>query len=163
MRLHIILKSNYSLLLIIITLFFLGCAKEEDEVETSVPLMSQPSIEDGYYKITGYQLQIYYKSSGSLYNNYIYSITHDTAFDRGYFGYYFEWRGNGIYRNTMFGKGTFSDGSENLNWDCSTETVRDETLNQNGVRTKLEYIQTGCGGSSSSLDTVIDNTQRNFF
>ena len=68
MKLYSILKSKYSLFLFIITLFFLGCAKEEDEVETSVPLMSQPSIEDGYYKITGYERKVYSKSSGNFFH-----------------------------------------------------------------------------------------------
>jgi len=151
--LHIILISFFCLT-------FISCAKESKSSSSSTATpMSTPSIEDGNYKTSVYNIKIYYKSSGDLAQNTSYSISHDSTVTPGYLGYGMEWKGSGVYRITFFGKGTFSaSGVDDFSVDCSTNQITDVTLDENGSAIGPDgvQIQTGCGGSSTSVTTISD-------
>ena len=116
--------------------------------------MSTPLFSDGNYKLTALTKSVYY-SNGTLYGNYTYQINHDTSVTPGYFGYAAEWKGSGVYRVTSKGKVTVSaTGVADSTTDCSTNQISDLTLDTEGNILSETIIQTGCGGSSSSLTTV---------
>jgi hypothetical protein len=67
------------------------------------------------------------------------------------------WQGSGVYRITVFGKATISNtqlGNETL--DCTTNTIKDNTLDTNGKMTAETIIQTGCGGGVLELTLESD-------
>ena len=43
-----------------------------------------------------------------------------------------EWKGSGVYRMTVFGKGTLSVSGTDVTMDCSTNQIWDVTLDENG-------------------------------
>ena len=146
---------NKSYAIILILFLFLGCAKEEDKAEESTASkMSTPSFSDGNYKLTATTLLVYY-SNGTLYGNYTFQLNHDTTVTPGYFGYTAVWKGSGVYRITSIGKVTLTTtGLEDSTVDCSTNRIDDLTLDTEGNILSETTIQTGCGGSSSTLTTV---------
>ena len=150
--LHIILISFFCLT-------FISCAKESGSSSSSTTTtMSTPSIADGNYKMSAYVMKIYYKSSGNLAQNVFIVISHDSTVTPGYLGYGMEWKGSGVYRMTVFGKGTLIVSGTDVPMDCSTNQIWDVTLDENGSSIGPEglLIQTGCGGSSTSATLVSD-------
>ena len=116
--------------------------------------MSSPSIVDGNYKLTAAIQKVYY-SNGTLYGTFTYSISHDSSVTPGYLAYVMEWKRSGVYRITSKGKATLStSGLDDTTIDCTTNTIDDFTLDTDGNKMKETAIQTGCGGSSSSLTNV---------
>ena len=88
---------------------------------------------------------------------YTYSLSHDSSVTPGYFAYVMEWKGSGIYRITNKGKVTFSaTGLSDSTTDCTTNGITDVTFDTDGYVTNETIIQTGCGGSSTSLSDVSD-------
>ena len=143
---------KYFIPMIILSLVLLSCAKEEVETDTT---MSTPFVSDGTYKLTAAIQKVYY-SNGTLYGSYTYSISHDSSVTPGYLAYVLEWKGSGIYRVTTKGKATLSTngGIDDATLDCTTNGIVDVTLDTDGNVTNETIIQTGCGGSSSSLTEV---------
>ena len=144
---------KYFIPMIILSLVLLSCAKEE-EVETDTT-MSTPFVSDGTYKLTAAIQKVYY-SNGTLYGSYTYSISHDSSVTPGYLAFDMEWKGSGVYRITAKGKATLTDGSNSDTIDCTTNSIYDITLDTDGNVINETIIQTGCGGSSSTLSTVSD-------
>ena len=144
---------KYFIPMIILSLVLLSCAKEE--VETEITIMSTPFVSDGTYKLTA-AIQTVYYSNGTLYGSYTYSISHDSSVTPGYFAFDMEWKGSGVYRITAKGKATLTDGSNSDTIDCTTNSIYDITLDTDGNVINETIIQTGCGGSSSTLSTVSD-------
>ncbi len=144
---------KYFIPMIILSLVLLSCAKEE--VETEITIMSTPFVADGTYKLTAAIQKVYY-SNGTLYGSYTYSISHDSSVTPGYLAYVLEWKGSGIFRVTTKGKATLSTngGIDDATLDCTTNGIVDVTLDTDGNVTNETIIQTGCGGSSSSLTNV---------
>ena len=143
---------KYFIPMIILSLVLLSCAKEE--VETEITIMSTPFVSDGTYKLTAAIQKVYY-SNGTLYGSYTYSISHDSSVTPGYLAFDMEWKGSGIYRVTTKGKATLSaSGSDDATIDCTTNGIVDVTLDTDGNLISETTIQTGCGGSSSSLTEV---------
>ena len=149
-----------NILQIILISFFtftiISCAKESGSSSSStVTAMSTPFVSDGTYKLTATVQSVYY-SNGTLYGNYYYSISHDSSVTPGYLAYVLEWKGSGIYRVTTKGKTTFltNGGIDDATLDCTTNGIEDITLDTDGNVTNATTIQTGCGGSSSSLTHV---------
>ena len=143
---------KYFIPMIILSLVLLSCAKEE--VETEITIMSTPFVSDGTYKLTAAIQKVYY-SNGTLYGSYTYSISHDSSVTPGYLALDMEWKGSGVYRITSKGKATLSaSGSDDATIDCTTNGIVDVTLDTDGNVTNETIIQTGCGGSSSSLTEV---------
>jgi len=141
---------KYFIPMLILSLVLLSCAKEEDP-ETA---MSTPSIADGTYKLTALAAKVY-DSNGTLAGSYTYEISHDSSVTPGYLAYELEWKGSGVYRITSKGKATLSaSGIDDTPIDCSTNGIDDITLDTDGNVTNETAIQTGCGGSSSSLTEV---------
>ena len=138
--------------MIILSLVLLSCAKEEVETDTT---MSTPFVSDGTYKLTAAIQKVYY-SNGTLYGSYTYSISHDSSVTPGYLAFDMEWKGSGVYRITAKGKATLTDGSNSDTIDCTTNSIYDITLDTDGNVINETIIQTGCGGSSSTLSTVSD-------
>ena len=136
--------------MIILSLVLLSCAKEEVETDTT---MSTPFVSDGTYKLTAAIQKVYY-SNGTLYGSYTYSISHDSSVTPGYLAFDMEWKGSGVYRITSKGKATLTDGSNSDTIDCTTNSIYDITLDTDGNVINETIIQTGCGGSSSSLTEV---------
>jgi len=150
--LHIILISLFCLT-------FISCAKESGSSSSSTTAtMSTPSIADGNYKMTGYVMKVYHLSSGNLAQNDFIVVSHDSTVTPGYLGYGMVWKGSGVYRMTVFGKGSLTTGSTVTPMDCTTNQIWDVTLDENGSSIGPDglLIQTGCGGSSSSLTLVSD-------
>ena len=144
---------KYIIPIIILSLVLLSCAKEEVETDTT---MSTPFVSDGTYKLTAAIQKVYY-SNGTLYGSYTYSISHDSSVTPGYLAYVLEWKGSGIYRITNKGKVTFSaTGLSDSTTDCTTNGITDVTFDTDGNVTNETIIQTGCGGSSTSLSDVSD-------
>ena len=138
--------------MIILSLVLLSCAKEE-EVETDTT-MSTPLVSDGTYKLTAAIQKVYY-SNGTLYGSYTYSISHDSSVTPGYLALDMEWKGSGVYRITSKGKATLSvTGVDDVTIDCTSNAIDELTFDTDGNMTKKTVIQTGCGGSSSSLTEV---------
>ena len=66
-----------------------------------------------------------------------------------------EWKGSGVYRITSKGKATLSvTGVDDVTIDCTSNAIDELTFDTDGNMTKETVIQTGCGGSSSSLTEV---------
>ena len=143
---------KYFIPMIILSLVLLSCAKEEVETDTT---MSTPLVSDGTYKLTAAIQKVYY-SNGTLYGSYTYSISHDSSVTPGYLAFDMEWKGSGVYRITAKGKATLTDGSNSDTIDCTTNSIYDITLDTDGNVINETIIQTGCGGSSSTLSTVSD-------
>ena len=143
---------KYFIPMIILSLVLLSCAKEEVETDTT---MSTPFVSDGTYKLTAAIQKVYY-SNGTLYGSYTYSISHDSSVTPGYLALDMEWKGSGVYRITAKGKATLTDGSNSDTIDCTTNSIYDITLDTDGNVINETIIQTGCGGSSSTLSTVSD-------
>ena len=142
---------KYFIPMIILSLVLLSCAKEEVETDTT---MSIPLVSDGTYKLTAAVQSVFY-SDGTHYATYTYSLSHDSSVTPGYFAYVMEWKGSGIYRITNKGKVTFSaTGISDSTTDCTTNGITDVTFDTDGYVTNETIIQTGCGGSSSSLTEV---------
>ena len=142
---------KYFIPMIILSLVLLSCAKEEVETDTT---MSTPLVSDGTYKLTA-AVQSVFHSNGTHYATYTYSLSHDSSVTPGYFAYVLEWKGSGIYRITNKGKVTFSaTGISDSTTDCTTNGITDVTFDTDGNVTNETIIQTGCGGSSSSLTNV---------
>ena len=142
---------KYFIPMIILSLVLLSCAKEEVETDTT---MSTPLVSDGTYKLTAAVQSVFY-SNGTHYATYTYSLSHDSSVTPGYFAYVLEWKGSGIYRITNKGKVTFSaTGLSDSTTDCTTNGITDVTFDTDGNVTNETIIQTGCGGSSSSLTNV---------
>ena len=148
--LHIILISFF-------TFTIISCAKESGSSSSSTATtMSSPSIADGTYKLTATTQKVYY-SNGTLYGSYTYEISHDSSVTPGYLAVVLEWKGSGVYRVTSKGKATLSaSGIDDTPIDCTTNGIDDVTLDTDGNVTNNTIIQTGCGGSSSSLEDVSD-------
>ena len=146
--LHIILISFFCLT-------FISCAKESGSSSSSTATpMSTPSVPDGNYKLTAAKMSVYY-SNGTLFNNYIYSISHDSSVTPGYLAYVLEWKGSGVYRITYKGKATLTTtGVDDTIIDCTSNGIDEGTLDTDGNLISETTIQTGCGGSSSSLSEV---------
>ena len=143
---------KYFIPMIILSLVLLSCAKEE-EVETDTT-MSTPLVSDGTYKLTAAIQKVYY-SNGTLYGSYTYSISHDSSVTPGYLALDMEWKGSGVYRITSKGKATLSvTGVDDVTIDCTSNAIDELTFDTDGNMTKKTVIQTGCGGSSSSLTEV---------
>ena len=143
---------KYFIPMIILSLVLLSCAKEE-EVETDTT-MSTPFVSDGTYKLTAAIQKVYY-SNGTLYGSYTYSISHDSSVTPGYLAFDMEWKGSGVYRITSKGKATLSvTGVDDVTIDCTSNAIDELTFDTDGNMTKETVIQTGCGGSSSSLTEV---------
>ena len=116
--------------------------------------MSSQSIADGNYKLTAAIQKVYY-SNGTLYGSYTYSISHDSSVTPGYLALDMEWKGSGVYRITSKGKATLSvTGVDDVTIDCTSNAIDELTFDTDGNMTKKTVIQTGCGGSSSSLTEV---------
>ena len=144
---------KYIIPMIILSLVLLSCAKEEVETDTT---MSTPFVSDGTYKLTAAIQKVYY-SNGTLYGSYTYSISHDSSVTPGYLALDMEWKGSGVYRITAKGKATLSaTGVSSTTIDCTTNGISDGTFDTDGNLTNETIIQTGCGGSSSTLSTVSD-------
>ena len=142
---------KYFIPMIILSLVLLSCAKEEVETDTT---MSTPFVSDGTYKLTAAIQKVYY-SNGTLYGCYTYSISHDSSVTPGYLALDMEWKGSGVYRITSMGKATLSvTGEDDVTIDCTSNAIDELTLDTDGNMTKETVIQTGCGGSSSSLTEV---------
>ena len=142
---------KYFIPMIILSLVLLSCAKEEVETDTT---MSTPLVSDGTYKLTAAIQKVYY-SNGTLYGSYTYSISHDSSVTPGYLALDMEWKGSGVYRITSKGKATLSvTGVDDVTIDCTSNAIDELTLDTDGNMTKETVIQTGCGGSSSSLTEV---------
>ncbi len=150
------MKKNIHIILIsLFSLTFISCAKKDDG-STTATTMSTPSIADGTYKLTATTQKVYY-SNGTLYGSYTYVISHDSSVTPGYLAYVLEWKGSGVYRVTTKGKATLSaSGIADTPIDCTTNGIDDITLDTDGNVTNDTVIQTGCGGSSSSLEDVSD-------
>ena len=147
--LHIILISFFCLT-------FISCAKESGSSSSSTATpMSTPSVPDGNYKLTAAKTLVYY-SNGTLFGSFTYLITHDSSVTPGYLAFDMEWKGSGVYRITAKGKATLTDGSNSDTIDCTTNSIYDITLDTDGNVINETIIQTGCGGSSSTLSTVSD-------
>ena len=143
---------KYFIPMIILSLVLLSCSKEE-EVETDTT-MSTPFVSDGTYKLTAAIQKVYY-SNGTLYGSYTYSISHDSSVTPGYLALDMEWKGSGVYRITSKGKATLSvTGVDDVTIDCTSNAIDELTFDTDGNMTKKTVIQTGCGGSSSSLTEV---------
>ena len=142
---------KYFIPMIILSLVLLSCAKEEVETDTT---MSTPLVSDGTYKLTAAIQKVYY-SNGTLYGSYTYSISHDSSVTPGYLALDMEWKGSGVYRITSKGKATLSvTGVDDVTIDCTSNAIDELTFDTDGNMTKKTVIQTGCGGSSSSLTEV---------
>ena len=142
---------KYFIPMIILSLVLLSCAKEEVETDTT---MSTPLVSDGTYKLTAAIQKVYY-SNGTLYGSYTYSISHDSSVTPGYLALDMEWKGSGVYRITSKGKATLSvTGIDDVTIDCTSNAIDELTFDTDGNMTKKTVIQTGCGGSSSSLTEV---------
>ena len=143
---------KYFIPMIILSLVLLSCAKEEVETDTT---MSTPLVSDGTYKLTA-AVQSVFHSNGTHYATYTYSLSHDSSVTPGYLAYVLEWKGSGIYRVTTKGKATLSTngGIDDATLDCTTNGIVDVTLDTDGNVINETIIQTGCGGSSSSLTEV---------
>jgi hypothetical protein len=140
------------------TFTIISCAKESGSSKSSTPTpMSTPSVSDGNYKLTAAIAGLYY-SDGTHYMTYTFSISHDSSVTPGYLAYVLEWKGSGIYRVTTKGKATLSTngGIDDATLDCTTNGIVDVTLDTDGNVTNETIIQTGCGGSSTSLSDVSD-------
>ena len=134
--------------------FIISCAKESDSSSSSASTMSTPSIADGTYKLTAAIQKVYY-SNGTLYGSYTYLISHDSSVTPGYLALDMEWKGSGVYRITSKGKATLSvTGEDDVTIDCTSNAIDELTFDTDGNMTKETVIQTGCGGSSSSLTEV---------
>ena len=144
---------KYFIPMIILSLVLLSCAKEEVETDTT---MSTPFVSDGTYKLTAAIQKVYY-SNGTLYGSYTYSISHDSSVTPGYLALDMEWKGSGVYRITSKGKATLSvTGEDDVTIDCTSNAIDELTFDTDGNMTKETVIQTGCGGSSTSLSDVSD-------
>ena len=142
---------KYLIQMIILSLVLLSCAKKEEETDTT---MSTPFVSDGTYKLTAAIQKVYY-SNGTLYGSYTYSISHDSSVTPGYLALDMEWKGSGVYRITSKGKATLSvTGVDDVTIDCTSNAIDELTFDTDGNMTKETVIQTGCGGSSSSLTEV---------
>jgi len=143
---------KYFIPMIILSLVLLSCSKEEEgETDTT---MSTPFVSDGTYKLTAAIQKVYY-SNGTLYGSYTYSISHDSSVTPGYLALDMEWKGSGVYRITSKGKATLSvTGEDDVTIDCTSNAIDELTFDTDGNMTKETVIQTGCGGSSSSLTEV---------
>ena len=147
--LQIILISSF-------TFTIISCAKESGSSSSSTATtMSKPIVSDGNYKLTAAIAGLYY-SDGTHYMTYTFSISHDSSVTPGYLAYVLEWKGSGIFRVTTKGKATLSTngGIDDATLDCTTNGIEDFTLDTDGNVTNSTTIQTGCGGSSSSLTHV---------
>ena len=146
--LHIILISFFCLT-------FISCAKESGSSSSSTATtMSTPSVPDGIYKLTAAKTLVY-DSNGTLFGSFTYLITHDSSVTPGYLAYVLEWKGSGVYRVTYKGKATLSvTGEDDVTIDCTSNAIDELTFDTDGNMTKETVIQTGCGGSSSSLTEV---------
>ena len=153
------MKNILQIILISIFTFTISsCAKESDSSSSSTATtMSTPSISDGNYKMTAIVASVYY-SNGTFEGNYTFSISHDSSVTPGYLAYVLEWKGSGIFRVTTKGKATLSTngGIDDATLDCTTNGIVDVTLDTDGNVTNETIIQTGCGGSSTSLSDVSD-------
>ena len=144
---------KYFIPMIILSLVLLSCSKEETETDTT---MSTPFVSDGTYKLTA-AIQTVYYSNGTLYGSYTYSISHDSSVTPGYLALDMEWKGSGVYRITSKGKATLSvTGEDDATIDCTSNAIDELTFDTDGNMTNKTIIQTGCGGSSSSLTDVSD-------
>ena len=144
---------KYFIPMIILSLVLLSCAKEEVETDTT---MSTPLVSDGTYKLTAAIQKVYY-SNGTLYGSYTYSISHDSSVTPGYLALDMEWKGSGVYRITSKGKATLSvTGVDDVTIDCTSNAIDELTFDTDGNVTNETIIQTGCGGSSTSLSDVSD-------
>ena len=150
------MKKNIHIILIsLFSLTFISCAKKDDG-STTATTMSTPAVADGTYKLTAATQKVYY-SNGTLYGSYTYVISHDSSVTPGYLAYVLEWKGSGVYRVTTKGKATLSaSGIADTPIDCTTNNISDVTFDTDGNATNETIIQTGCGGSSSSLEDVSD-------
>ena len=139
------------------TFTIISCAKESGSSSSStVTTMSTPTVSDGNYKLTAAKTLVYY-SNGTLFGSFTYVITHDSSVTPGYLAVVLEWKGSGVYRVTSKGKATLSaSGIDDTPIDCTTNGIDDVTLDTDGNVTNNTIIQTGCGGSSSSLEDVSD-------
>ena len=150
-------NTKFELFLVLLIVFSLfSCAKSDDSSSGSseAAKMSTPLFDDGNYKLTALTQSVYL-SDGTLYGNYTYQINHDTSVSPGYFGYNAEWKGSGIYRVISKGKATIStSGLSDETIDCSTNQISDLTLSTEGSVISETLIQTGCGGTSSTLTTI---------
>ena len=136
--------------------FIISCAKEDGSSSSSVSTMSTPAMDDGTYKLTATTQKVYY-SNGTLFGSYTYVVSHDSSVTPGYLAYVLEWKGSGVYRVTSKGKATLSaSGLDDTIIDCTTNGIDDVTLDTDGNVINSTVIQTGCGGSSSSLEDVSD-------
>ena len=136
-----------------------SCAKNDSSSkESSVEVMSNATIEDGYYKLTGASQSVYFKNSETFAGLYLYQINHDSSVSPGYFSYRMQWQGDGIYRVTIAGKATMTWGSGSTTTDCTTNTIFDIKFDSQGNEIEGgNLIQSGCGGLSADF-TVISNS-----
>ena len=142
---------KYFIPMIILSLVLLSCSREETETDTT---MSTPFVSDGTYKLTA-AIQTVYLSNGTLHGSDTYSISHDSSVTPGYLALDMEWKGSGVYRITSMGKATLSaSGLDSETIDCTTNGIDELTFDTEGNMTNKTIIQTGCGGSSSSLTEV---------
>lgn len=124
---------------------------------STVEKMSSPLIDDGNYKLTSVTMKAYYKSSGNSAGYYSMQVNHDASVSPGYSGYGMSWQGNGVYRITVFGKSTLTGtGIQSETLDCSTNAISNVTLDSNGNVIDSLSIQSGCGGTSTTLTLVSD-------
>ena len=152
------MKNILQIILISFVSFtIIACAKESGSSSSStVTTMSTPIVSDGNYKLTAAVEAIYY-SNGTHYRTTLYSLSHDSSVTPGYLAYVLEWKGSGIYRITNKGKVTLSaTGISDSTTDCTTNGITDVTFDTDGNVTNETIIQTGCGGSSTSLSDVSD-------
>jgi len=152
------MKKNIHIILIsLFTFTIISCAKESGSSSSSTATtMSTPSIADGNYKLTALSV-IIYNSDGSNYGSGTFQVNHSSSVTPGYLGYGMSWQGSGVYRITVFGKATISNndlGNETL--DCTTNSIKDTTLDTNGKMTAETIIQTGCGGGVLELTLESD-------
>ena len=144
-----------TILISFVSFTIISCAKDSGSSSsaTATP-MSTPSISDGTYKLTAAIQKVYY-SSGTLYGSYTYSISHNSSVTPGYLAYVLEWKGSGVYRVTSKGKATLTTtGVDDTITDCTTNAIDEGTFDTDGNLISGTTIQTGCGGSSSSLSEV---------
>ena len=146
------------ILISFVSFTIISCAKDSgsSSSSTTTATMSTASIADGNYKLSAVSQIIKY-SDGSNYGSSSFQVSHDTSVTPGYMGYGMSWLGSGVYRITVFGKGTFSaTGEADETLDCTTNVIKDTTLDSDGKMTAETIIQTGCGGGSLELTLESD-------
>jgi len=136
----------------------ISCAKDSgsSSSSTTTTTMTTAAIADGNYKLSAVSEIIKY-SDGSNYGSSSFQVSHDTSVTPGYMGYGMSWLGSGVYRITVFGKATLSaTGLADETIDCTTNHIKDTTLDSDGKMTAETILQSGCGGGSLELTLESD-------